>query len=424
MIQHIVIAIDGPAASGKTTVGILVAKRLGISFLDSGRLYRVAAVASEKLGLDLPQLLDKIDLELKNGLFILDGQDVTDLLGTVEIGEKASQMSVDPALREWVNKTIRGLAAEKPILVTGRDMGTVVLTDADLKIYLDANVEERARRRFLELKKSKPYDEILEGLKVRDKRDSSRDIAPLRPAENAVKIDSTIMTVGQVAAKITELAKKTLNDLKAWPFWRFSYWVCWNYSRRMFDFELHGKGNIPRRGPVIVVANHTSILDVFFMGLAFPKAGRFLAKEELFRIPVIGAALRSLGTIPVRRGNTTKDTVRAVSKTLQEKGIFGIYPEGTRSLDGKLSGRYQTGAVQFAHKYGAKVVPVGIIGSDKALPVGSKKTKKAKVIVNVGKPMDFSGLSGTRASFEDAIEQVMREVARLSNQEYVPLDKS
>ncbi len=113
MIQHIVIAIDGPAASGKTTVGILVAKRLGISFLDSGRLYRVAAVASEKLGLDLPQLLDKIDLELKNGLFILDGQDVTDLLGTVEIGEKASQMSVDPALREWVNKTIRGLAADE-----------------------------------------------------------------------------------------------------------------------------------------------------------------------------------------------------------------------------------------------------------------------------------------------------------------------
>ncbi|HNY61300.1 MAG TPA: (d)CMP kinase [Caldisericia bacterium] len=425
MIQHPVIAIDGPAASGKTTVGALAAKKLGIKFLDSGRLYRVAAYASTKLGKGLPEILSETNLRLEGDRFIVNGEDATEKLGSVETGELASKMSLDPRLREWVNAMVRELAAEHPIIVTGRDIGTVVLPDATLKIYLDASIEERARRRYAENPGKATCEEILEALKKRDKRDSERDIAPLVPASDAIIVDSTKMNITQVTNLIIKEARQNIKKTRITRWWRFSYSVIWFLSRKLFGIEIHGRGNIPQKGPIVVIANHTSALDVLFVGLSLTRMGVYLAKEEILKVPVLRTCLRAYGVVPVRRGQTSKDTVRAVSDTLSNGGLFCIYPEGTRSKDGKLQGNYQTGAAQFAHKFGAKILPIGVIGAYQVMPYGSKCFKRGKVIVNVGKPMSIDKTSkSSKGYYEDITEIAMKEVAQLSKQPYVPLKKS
>ncbi len=425
MIQHPVIAIDGPAASGKTTVGALAAKKLGIKFLDSGRLYRVAAYASTKLGKGLSEILSETNLRLEGDRFIVNGEDATEKLGSVETGELASKMSLDPRLREWVNAMVRELAAEHPIIVTGRDIGTVVLPDATLKIYLDASVEERARRRHAENPGKATCEEILGALKKRDKRDSERDIAPLVPASDAIIVDSTKMNITQVTNLIIKEARQNIKKTRITRWWRFSYSVIWFLSRKLFGIEIHGRGNIPQKGPIVVIANHTSALDVLFVGLSLTRMGVYLAKEEILKVPVLRTCLRAYGVVPVRRGQTSKDTVRAVSDTLSSGGLFCIYPEGTRSKDGKLQGNYQTGAAQFAHKFGAKILPIGVIGAYQVMPYGSKYFKRGKVIVNVGKPLTINPTpKPSKEYYEELIETAMKEVAQLSKQPYIPLKKS
>ncbi len=420
MIRHITASIDGPAASGKSTVGLIVAKKLGINFLDSGKLYRVAALSSQKTGLKLPELLEATRLELKKSRFILNGEDVTGQLDSVEIGELASQLSVDPRLREWVNKTIKEIAINESIIVAGRDIGTVVLPEARVKIYLDATVEERAKRRFLDVKKKQSYESILEALKKRDARDSGRDVAPLKPAEDAIIIDSTNLSRNVVVKRIYKLVKDEMMKVKLTWWWRFSYWVCNTIARNFWNIKIYGKGNVPTFGSAIVVANHTSIFDVFFLGLALPRMGYFLAKSELFKIPVINWCVRGYGAVPVERGLASKKVVKGIDVVLSQNKCFIIYPEGTRSKTGLISGHYHLGAAMFAHRHKVPIIPMGIIGAFDILPFGCKWPRRGNLTVNVGKPITWdTSVRGSKELLEKVTNDYMMEVARLSNQPFV-----
>ena len=419
MIRHIAVSIDGPAASGKSTVGQIVARKLGANFLDSGKLYRVAALSSQKTGLMLPQLLDATHLEMKGSKFILNGEDVSNQLDSVEIGELASQLSVDPRLREWVNKTIRELAINESIIVAGRDIGTVVLPNASVKIYLDASLEQRAKRRFLDVKKKQSYESILEALKKRDARDSGRDVAPLKPADDAVIIDTTNLSRVQVVNQIYKLVKTDLDKVKLTWWWRFSYWVCISIAKKHWNIKIFGKGNVPSEGAAIVVCNHTSIFDVFYLGLALPRMGYFLAKAELFKIPIINWCVRGYGAIPVRRGLASRDVVKGIDGVLKAGKCFIIYPEGTRSKTGFLSGHYHLGAAMFAHRAKVDIVPVGIEGAFEILPFGSKWPKRGNLVVKVGKPITWDkNAKGSRTLFEVITTDAMKEVATLSGQPF------
>lgn len=425
MIRHIAVSIDGPAASGKSTVGQIVARKLGANFLDSGKLYRVAALSSQKTGLKLPELLDATCLEMKGSKFILNGEDVSKQLDSVEIGELASQLSVDPRLREWVNKTIRELAINESIIVAGRDIGTVVLPEARVKIYLDASLEQRARRRYLDVKKKQSYESILEALKKRDARDSGRDVAPLKPADDAIIIDTTNLTRTQVVKQIYKLVNAELDKVKLTWWWKFSYWVCATIARKYWHTKIFGKGNVPPNDPVIVVCNHTSIFDVFFLGLALPRMGFFLAKAELFKIPVISWCVRGYGAVPVRRGLASKDVVKGIDGVLKAGKCFIIYPEGTRSKTGLLSGHYHLGAAMFAHRAKVDIVPVGIKGSFEILPFGSKWPKRGNLVVKVGKPITWDkNTKGSKDLFERITTDAMREVAQLCGQTFEKPDFS
>ncbi|MGN1086227.1 MAG: (d)CMP kinase [Porcipelethomonas sp.] len=213
------VAIDGPAGAGKSSIAKATAAEIGFIYVDTGALYRSVALFALENGLDsdgLVKSLDKINvsLEFADGSqhVILNGADVSDKIRTAEVSMNASKVSAIPEVREFLFGLQKKIAAENNIIMDGRDIGTVVLPDADLKIFLTASAEERANRRFKEMTDSGiTYEQVLEDIKQRDYNDMHRDIAPLKQAEDAVLLDTTGMTIEEVRnrlkAMISEIEK-------------------------------------------------------------------------------------------------------------------------------------------------------------------------------------------------------------------------
>ncbi len=214
MNKKLLITIDGPAGAGKTTVSRELADRLGYRYIDTGALYRGVALAAQSRKTD-PQNDAELELlcsELKldfirndKGLRLLsNGADISDLIRTPEITMLASAVSARPVVRHYLLELQRKLGKEKAAVFEGRDMGTVVFPDADIKFFLNASTRERAERRFNELKtnSSQTLDEVQRDIQQRDKNDSTRAVAPLKPAGDAIVIDSTDLTVSQVVERM------------------------------------------------------------------------------------------------------------------------------------------------------------------------------------------------------------------------------
>ena len=207
MSERFRIAIDGPSGAGKSTVAKLVASRLGIEYVDTGAMYRAIGLKMLRLGLkmeendELQKMLDETDVDFEKERIYLDGEDVSDLIRTQEISKAASDCSAFRIVREKLVELQRAMGDRKSIIMDGRDIGTVVLKDSKQKFYLTATAEERAMRRYLELREkgtSDGYEQVLEDVIKRDYNDSHRDVSPLRQAEDAVLIDSTNMTIDEV----------------------------------------------------------------------------------------------------------------------------------------------------------------------------------------------------------------------------------
>ncbi len=225
MTKASTIAIDGPAASGKSTIGEMLARKLGYLYLDTGAMYRAVALAALRRGVDISdekrvsQIARSIDLEIlppgdhrdgRQYTVLLDGEDVTWHLRTPEVNAVVSQVSAYPGVRQALTEAQRKIGRRGRVVMVGRDIGTVVLPDADLKLFLDASPEERARRRHREMEQrgvASSFDEVLRWILHRDAVDSGRDVAPLRPADDAVVIDTTDMSVEEVFEKALALAE-------------------------------------------------------------------------------------------------------------------------------------------------------------------------------------------------------------------------
>lgn len=222
-----VITIDGASGTGKGTVSQILAKRLNWKFLDSGALYRVLALAAQKhsVALDnekaLEVLAEHLDVqfiaqESESSRIILEGEDVTDVIRTEKIGNAASQIAALPAVRASLLSRQRAFRDTPGLVADGRDMGTVVFPDAELKIFLTASPEERALRRYNQLKErgiSVTLSDLIKELRERDRRDQERTVAPLKPAEDAIRIDTDRLTVDQVVERIVYEIKRK----KAFP---------------------------------------------------------------------------------------------------------------------------------------------------------------------------------------------------------------
>ncbi|MBS3786599.1 (d)CMP kinase [Candidatus Bipolaricaulota bacterium] len=195
------VTIDGPAGVGKTSVGRKVARRFSLLFIQSGQLYRALAYGKiNDFDLDSLSLIpcDKTEPEL-----VIGGEKPSEELTREEIGEKASKMAKKEVIRELVNERIIDIAKDRDVLVEGRDIGTAVLTEAEVKIYLTATAEERAGRRKKQMETDRSIEEIEAGIKKRDKRDQTRELAPLKPAEDAVIIDTTSLSEKEVLKKVS-----------------------------------------------------------------------------------------------------------------------------------------------------------------------------------------------------------------------------
>lgn len=209
------VAIDGPAGAGKSTIAKLVAKEKGYIYVDTGAMYRGLAIHFLNKGVN-PDDREAVaeacrDAEVSIGYedgvqqIYLNGENVTSMLRTEEVGNMASRTSVIPQVREKLLELQRSLAREKDVIMDGRDIGTNILPDADVKIYLTASVETRAMRRYTELKEkgeSCNLEEIARDISERDERDMTREIAPLKKAEDAILVDSSDMTIPEVVAEI------------------------------------------------------------------------------------------------------------------------------------------------------------------------------------------------------------------------------
>jgi cytidylate kinase len=215
------IAIDGPAGAGKSTIAKIVSKKLGFIYVDTGAMYRSAALFFLKKGVDLSDekvcsgLVDEIDISLKyeDGAqkVILNDEDVTGQIRTEEVSNSASKTAVYPAVRAKLSALQKKIAEENDVVMDGRDIGTVVLPNAFLKIYLTASVECRAERRYkemLEKGEAPDLETIKEDIRDRDYRDMHRSEAPLKKADDAVEIDSSDMTIDEVADAILNEYKK------------------------------------------------------------------------------------------------------------------------------------------------------------------------------------------------------------------------
>lgn len=207
-----VIAIDGPAGAGKSSVSRGVAERLGFTYLDSGAMYRCAALAAldREVDLDDPvamgELAGSLAIELAGGRVRLDGDDVTIAIREPRVSEASSRVSVHPPVREAMVARQRELVASGRYVAEGRDIGTVVSPDAPLKVFLTASAEERARRRAEQTGENPAA--VLAAQRERDRRDRSREHSALRPADDAVEIDTTGLALEEVVDRVVELAEE------------------------------------------------------------------------------------------------------------------------------------------------------------------------------------------------------------------------
>ena len=217
------IAIDGPGGAGKSTVAKAVAKKLGIDYIDTGAMYRAIAYKFMSLGIipgkdndaKFQDLINKIlastEVDYSKGITRLDGTDVSDKIRTAEISSAASSFSAFPSVRKKLVSLQQKMAQEKSLVMDGRDIGSNVIKDAELKIFLTASPEERARRRFEEISKkgdTVDYETVLCDMKIRDRNDMSRQLNPLVKAEDALELDSSNMSVDEVVDLICERARQ------------------------------------------------------------------------------------------------------------------------------------------------------------------------------------------------------------------------
>ncbi|VEB25971.1 cytidylate kinase [Actinobacillus lignieresii] len=210
-MNHFIITVDGPSGAGKGTLCHALAEKLGFDFLDSGAIYRITALAAVKAGIALDdedalaEIGRRLDVKFvpKDGEInvILNGENVGDQIRTAEAGQNASKVAVFPKVREALLQRQRDFSTSKGLIADGRDMGTVVFPEAQVKLFLDASAEERAKRRVKQLQEkgfNANFDEILAEIKERDFRDRNRAVAPLVPAKDALLLDSTSLSIDEV----------------------------------------------------------------------------------------------------------------------------------------------------------------------------------------------------------------------------------
>jgi cytidylate kinase len=214
-----IITIDGPAGAGKSSAARALAQRLGFEYLDTGAMFRAVTLVGLRAGMDfndsqaLANLLANLRLEMPPGRVVLDGEDVTEVIRTPEVSASASRVATNAMVRAHLAELQRRLAAGRNMVCEGRDQGTVVFPNASCKFFLVADPAERARRRQRESAargEALTWEDVLRAQEIRDRRDASRDLAPMVPAADAIRLDTTDLTLDEVVARLEQEVRRCL----------------------------------------------------------------------------------------------------------------------------------------------------------------------------------------------------------------------
>ena len=374
--MYISIAMDGPVGAGKSTVADGVAKALGILHLDTGAMYRAFAWYALQQGvpLDDEQAVSALTQKAMPEVAYVDGaqrtsiagQDVTGLIRTPEVSMAASSVSRYAAVRKAMVASQQELAKKQDVLLDGRDIGTVVLPDAWLKIYLTAAPEARAQRRYDELIRKgqeTTFEAVLADVIARDEQDMNREVDPLRVADDAQVVDSTDMNQQQVIDNIllrVKMRKGEKLEKKGTylPLYRYGLPVVACLMKLLFPVTFHDLENAQQDAPCIMISNHLSMLDPVYLAMANKRYHvRFLGKKELIKNPILKWFFDKLGMIAVDRHNTDMAAIRSCMKVLKDGNVLGVFPEGTRHKEGVMQD-LESGIALIALRSKATLVPV------------------------------------------------------------------
>ncbi len=398
-----IITIDGPSGTGKSTVAKGVAKKLGFTFFDTGAMYRSLAwlILKEKVDpMDrraVVSLLPQFKFEIrpvKHGErhYFVEGNDVTHEIRTQAISMAASQIAVYPEVRESMVKIQRHFGHAVDAVFEGRDMGTVVFPDADLKIFLTADPEVRAERRYQELIHKFPdlsltFEEILKEIQERDKTDTNRAISPLKKASDAVLIDTSKFTAQQVIEKVVRIRPK-----RRYPKMKLSYkivyWIARFFFKCCFRLKIYGIEHF-RPGAAVIAANHASNYDPPVLSISCPEEVHFLAKASLFEVPFLGSFIKILNAHPIARGVSDTAVFRTMIELLQQGKKLILFPEGSRTETGEML-PFERGLAFLVQKAECRIIPAYIQGTFEAWPRDQKFPKLfGKMVVVFGSPIEW-----------------------------------
>jgi len=480
--RGLVVALDGPASSGKSSVGAAAAKQLGYRFCDTGLLYRavtwlalqrgVAAEDAEAVVGLAGEIRLEPDADGRLSRVTVDGVDRTDEVHVEAVDVAVSAFARVPELRHALLERQREIASDGRLIMAGRDIGTVVLPDADLKIFLDASPEERAGRRARERgidPDGAEGQEILAELRRRDELDSTRPVAPLRRAPDAsvlrtdgnrfeTTVDEVVALIREHEPKPVDVAPETdgntasTGDAAAAPaarrrprtvlgairrgrpkptaimsrktlLLRFGSSVIRFIARLLARIRFEGDLSAIPPGALIVAANHASSADPPLIGAflngRLDRPLNWLGKRELLEIPVIGWAMRQAAIHPVDRRAADVDAFRTAMRILEGGNILVVFPEGTRSRSGALQ-EARDGAAVLALRSGAAVLPIRIADTDRFWPRGSVFPRPGKAVTitfgkpfNVGDELRATGITDRRQLKEAATRLIMTRIAEL-----------
>ena len=429
-----IVAIDGPAGTGKGTMAEILSKKYNLVNIDTGAMYRCVTLEmlNKNIGLDddekIAEMLKTIKIEMSNDggkqRVLLNGEDVTQQIRSQEVSANVSPVSSIKQIRLAMAGLQRKMGQGKDVIMEGRDIGTVIFPTADVKIYLDANVEVRAQRRFKQNQEKgidMSYEEVLDNIKKRDKNDMEKEMGALKVAPGATVIDGSNMTIKQVEKNISKIIDKKIKDKKKeekiYKIRPETTWkkieraiikkIIYAFYKLAFRIEKVGEENVPMEEPIIICANHLNMWDAVGLVTATKRRILFIAKEDLFNNGFLNWIAHVFDVIPIKRGMRDMEAMKRCLGALKDGKALGLFPEGTRRGLEK-GAKVQNGAAYMALKTKVKVVPVGIQGSFKPF---------TKVILNYGKPIDYTQYSDKNPEKEDldrATKEIMDNIIMLT----------